>query len=66
MIKPLRCRCGLVWQRRHLLQAVESSNDLICPNPTCARVMTYSEIEKVLKGIGELSYDKPTQPKDPE
>jgi len=24
--------------------------------------MTYSEIEKVLKGLGEITYDKPTQP----
>lgn len=24
--------------------------------------MTYSEIEKVLQGLGEITYDKPTQP----
>lgn len=66
MIKPIRCRCGLVWQRRVLMQAVEAGNDLVCPTPSCARLLTSSEIEKSLQDLGEINYVDPTQPPPPE
>jgi hypothetical protein len=62
MIKPVRCRCGYIWQRRFLLSAVETGTDLVCPDPMCRSIMSYGAIEKFLQGLGEITYAEPTQP----
>ena len=61
MIKPFRCRCGLTYQRRHLIQAVESDTDIVCPTPACLNIMTVAAIQKLLIANGDLHYKKPTQ-----
>ena len=57
-MRPIRCSCGFIWQRKALTTAIDTGKSLICPVASCRRELTPEEIEEFLGRIGELTYEE--------